>query len=295
MNYGSKIAELRKSNNLTQAELGAKLNVTAQAVSKWENGLSEPDIDSIKKLCELFSVSVDQFLDFSKKDSEDETATTDSSAPAHAQTLVIHGYCEKCNKPVGPREYAVTNLSFNPSNKNKTVTNDPNRQHIFCNECHKQIVETKKTEEKNALLLKLAKETAEKKHNFFKGLIWSGVITLFVGLLFIISCASDPTALTGAIIITVGSFTMSTQLFWDADGALGTFFFFFCRSFKWPFGFIFELSLDGIIWLLTVKLALWIICGILSAIFFLIGLVLSLFVSVVTFPFSLVSNIRALR
>ena len=67
MNYGSKIAELRKSNNLTQAELGAKLNVTAQAVSKWENGLSEPDIDSIKKLCELFSVSVDQFLDFSKK------------------------------------------------------------------------------------------------------------------------------------------------------------------------------------------------------------------------------------
>ncbi|MBE5734052.1 MAG: helix-turn-helix transcriptional regulator [Clostridiales bacterium] len=168
MNYGSKIAELRKSINLTQAELGAKLNVTAQAVSKWENGLSEPDIDSIKKLCELFSVSVDQFLDFSKKDSEDETATTDSSAPAHAQTLVIHGYCEKCNKPVGPSEYAVTNLSFNPSNKNKTVTNDPTRQHVFCKECHKQIVETKKTEEKNALLLKLAKETAEKKHNFLR-------------------------------------------------------------------------------------------------------------------------------
>ena len=47
MNYGQKIAELRKSNKLTQAELGTKLNVTAQAISKWENNLSEPDIDSI--------------------------------------------------------------------------------------------------------------------------------------------------------------------------------------------------------------------------------------------------------
>ena len=62
MNYGQKIAELRKSNNLTQAELGAKLNITAQAVSKWENNLSEPDIDSIRRMCEMFNISVDEFL-----------------------------------------------------------------------------------------------------------------------------------------------------------------------------------------------------------------------------------------
>ena len=35
--YGKIIAQLRKENNLTQAELGAKLNVTYQADSKWEN------------------------------------------------------------------------------------------------------------------------------------------------------------------------------------------------------------------------------------------------------------------
>ena len=67
MNYGQKISDLRKENKLTQAELGNKLNVTAQAVSKWENGLSEPDIESIKKMCELFNVSVDEFLGVSKK------------------------------------------------------------------------------------------------------------------------------------------------------------------------------------------------------------------------------------
>ena len=53
MNYGQKIAELRKGKGLTQSELGLKLNITAQAVSKWENNLSEPDIDSIKRMCEI--------------------------------------------------------------------------------------------------------------------------------------------------------------------------------------------------------------------------------------------------
>lgn len=61
-NYGQKIAEMRKGKNLTQTELGAKLNVSAQAVSKWENNLSEPDIESIRKMCEIFEVSVDEFL-----------------------------------------------------------------------------------------------------------------------------------------------------------------------------------------------------------------------------------------
>ena len=73
MNYGQKIAEFRKSANLTQAELGAKLNITAQAVSKWENSLSEPDIDSIRKMCEIFNVSVDEFLGVSVKKEVEKT------------------------------------------------------------------------------------------------------------------------------------------------------------------------------------------------------------------------------
>ena len=77
MNYGQKIAELRKSNKLTQAELGTKLNVTAQAISKWENNLSEPDIDSIRKMCELFEVSVDEFLGLSTTQKAKETDTVE--------------------------------------------------------------------------------------------------------------------------------------------------------------------------------------------------------------------------
>lgn len=54
MSLGEKIKLLRKSKNLTQNELGKLLNVSFQAVSKWEKNLSQPDIETIKKICEIF-------------------------------------------------------------------------------------------------------------------------------------------------------------------------------------------------------------------------------------------------
>ena len=49
---GKFIYDLRKKYNLTQAELASRLHVTAQAVSKWENGRGVPDIELLKKLIE---------------------------------------------------------------------------------------------------------------------------------------------------------------------------------------------------------------------------------------------------
>ena len=48
------IKEIRKKNNLTQKQLAEKLNVTYQAVSKWENGKNFPDIAILKKISEEF-------------------------------------------------------------------------------------------------------------------------------------------------------------------------------------------------------------------------------------------------
>ncbi len=59
---GSRIAELRKKNNLTQEEFAEKLGVTAQAVSKWENGASCPDIMLLPKIAEIFGVSIDALM-----------------------------------------------------------------------------------------------------------------------------------------------------------------------------------------------------------------------------------------
>lgn len=59
---GVKISELRKAKNLTQEELANQLNVSYQAVSKWENDLSIPDLPTLIQLSELFNVSLDDLV-----------------------------------------------------------------------------------------------------------------------------------------------------------------------------------------------------------------------------------------
>ena len=48
--YGNKITQLRKAANMTQGQLGELLNVSPQAISKWEHNLSEPDLTTMKKI-----------------------------------------------------------------------------------------------------------------------------------------------------------------------------------------------------------------------------------------------------
>lgn len=59
---GERIAAYRKKANLTQEQLAEKCTVTAQAVSKWENDLTAPDITLIPRLAEIFNVSCDELL-----------------------------------------------------------------------------------------------------------------------------------------------------------------------------------------------------------------------------------------
>lgn len=64
---GKFIYDLRKKYNLTQAELASRLHVTAQAVSKWENGRGVPDIELLKKLSEEFDVSISELIEGQKE------------------------------------------------------------------------------------------------------------------------------------------------------------------------------------------------------------------------------------
>ena len=59
---GKRIAALRKEKGLTQEQLAEKVGVSAQAVSKWENDVSCPDITLLPLLADLFGVSVDELL-----------------------------------------------------------------------------------------------------------------------------------------------------------------------------------------------------------------------------------------
>lgn len=59
---GKKIAEYRKLRNMTQEDLAGKLNVSSQAVSKWENDLSIPDLPLLIELADIFGVSMDELV-----------------------------------------------------------------------------------------------------------------------------------------------------------------------------------------------------------------------------------------
>jgi len=67
---GQFILELRKSNQMTQKELAEKLNVSDKAVSKWERGLSYPDIALLSPLSDILGVTTTELLNGEKTDNE---------------------------------------------------------------------------------------------------------------------------------------------------------------------------------------------------------------------------------
>lgn len=59
---GSRIAELRKQNNLSQKDLADQLNISNKTISKWECGNGSPDIESLQKLSKIFNITLDELL-----------------------------------------------------------------------------------------------------------------------------------------------------------------------------------------------------------------------------------------
>ena len=59
---GNRIAKYRKAKDLTQEELATKQGISSQAVSKWENGASCPDISLLAQLCRELGITTDELL-----------------------------------------------------------------------------------------------------------------------------------------------------------------------------------------------------------------------------------------
>ncbi|MGN0115333.1 MAG: helix-turn-helix domain-containing protein [Acutalibacteraceae bacterium] len=82
--FSQNLKKLRKQADFTQEELADELNVSFQAVSKWERGESQPDFDTLLKLSRLFCVSTDELLSASK--AEDEQKIDEYIAKYHELT-----------------------------------------------------------------------------------------------------------------------------------------------------------------------------------------------------------------
>lgn len=62
MSFGENLISLRKQMGWSQDDLANNLNLSRQAISKWENDTSKPDIDNVKKISKIFSVTIDDLL-----------------------------------------------------------------------------------------------------------------------------------------------------------------------------------------------------------------------------------------
>lgn len=106
LNIGKNIAALRKEKNMTQEDLAGALGVSAQAVSKWENENSCPDISLLTKIADLFGVTVDELL-------------RNEAAQIHSKTAAV------VPSGIKPRPNRKLNITVEQPNGKKTSVNIP--------------------------------------------------------------------------------------------------------------------------------------------------------------------------
>ena len=70
MKFCDKLQKIRKENNITQEQLADKLNVSRQAVSKWESGTAYPDTEKLIQISKIFNVSLDELINDDKNNKE---------------------------------------------------------------------------------------------------------------------------------------------------------------------------------------------------------------------------------
>lgn len=261
--YGKIIAQLRREHNMTQAELGAKLNVTYQAVSKWENDQSQPDFATMAQIAELFHVPLTIFLSGEENEAAVAAAAAESAEP-------VLGYCTVCGNAVRQDNVAQQ------------------RPVLICKDCVEADARRKEEEARAAEQQKERQEQGRKlanKRTRNRGLIWGGVIALVVMILVAVFYAiGGGTAGAGivAVLITgIFVYTFSSQMFW------GGFIFETClfggKIIGTP-GIIFSFDLDGFIFLIVMK----VIFALLKLFIFLITFVFFAIVSILLSPFTFV-------
>ena len=119
MTIGEKIVKLRKRNGMSQEAFSEKLDVSRQAVSKWENDTAQPTSENLAQIAKLFNVSISYLLDdedihisgdFSTQESDNVENFSTNKAEHKAVTVV---------KPVGVLEAVPDNIKRRNKAKHK--------------------------------------------------------------------------------------------------------------------------------------------------------------------------------
>lgn len=282
---GDKIRELRTQNNITQKELSEKLFVTAQAVSRWEKNEVEPSIKTLTEIAKIFNVTVDQLLaeeDIQQNVEQEECEellqpnVEQSDAEQEQQEVekeekYVLAVCEQCNKPIFDSSDIVR-------------VQEINDKVVLCKACH---AANEKKKHNNAV----SYGVSQRQKSWGWG-IAAGVAAVLIALIVTLKLECKWQVVLGSCIgaSAIYPFVACLLLRNNFVGEM------VAEIASWGFvrfpGVIFELDLDGILWLLTVKLAFWILGFMIATAALILGVVLGIVVGVFVYPFALVKSYR---
>ncbi len=266
---GENISILRKKSNLSQKELAQRLNVSFQAVSKWETNASEPDIRTLRELCSIFNVSLDELLTVTNGNTLDAPEKDNHAASISTtnEGVTPVGCCTSCGRFINSNEASYT------VSGNKLLCQtcyDAYQKNAEALEAHQK---QQKQNKKDELNKKIKKMNRMRNIGFIIGTI-SLILFVVIGIILYTSKSIEPDgkpiALAVSLILAVGSFSLIELLFikrggWFIDlvgDALAL-------NIRWP-GIIFTLDIDSIVFAILLK-------GLFAILTFIAVLILSIF------------------
>ena len=294
MTLGKKLSNFRKLAGLTQQQLAEHLNLSAQAVSKWENDLSEPDLKTLKELATLYNTSVDSLLDINNEKESGQTMDPESivnsvisklgeQVKAEAMPMPI-GYCTGCG-------IAVTEENLGVKEPKMLCKSCKNKKDLAERERKADAARRAENARREAEAKKSAQNRAMCDHRK-KSLIWATVAAIPLLIFIIVGVASDiksADAWRGALVglaIDYCIFSLVFTMFYDTFikdvilGMMGT-------SIRWA-GLIFTFDLDEIIWLIGMKVLFAVLGFLIGLLCAALGIALGLLLSAVGFPIILI-------
>lgn len=277
---GDNIRRLRAEKGMTQKEIADRLFVTAQAVSRWENGEVEPSLNTITELAKIFEVSVDALLGVA---AENETASEAEQAPQQESTpeptVIIEkeyvykeppkqvlALCHRCNSPIYDKDQIVRK-----------------GHEVWCKKCDQSVKSFQKSQA-------VKKEEKRRLLSFIFGGLFAA-LCMIVGISNAISGGSATSAVGGIVLGYAGFALISCWLLCNTfvGELMGD-------IFSWAFvdfpGVIFSLDFDGLVFLIAVKILFFVLGILLALVCGALALVVGAIVSMFVYPYAIVKSFR---
>ena len=265
---GEKIKQLRMEKGLTQKELADQLYVTAQAVSRWENNEVEPSVATLTSLSKILGVSVGELVG----ESAPQPQVVVKKEVVYKEQKPVLAVCEKCNKPI----YEATDIVREKSYDGSSI--------VRCKKCD---IKYKQSIHQSKVSYGVSQRT--------KAFVWGAIATVAALILSIVLASTgvwDSTTTIVAIVASIALFPFISCLFLK-NNFIGNM---VEAVASWGYitfpGLIFTLDLDGILWLITVKITFWLIGVIIGTLCTILAVLLGMALSIFVYPFALAKNIR---